>query len=736
MPTPEELRAKQKHLAELLRDAKKLAKAGADPNATTRAQGAYHEALTQGRRDLSTIARYRWEPQNPELRAAWKADAEKFLREAFPNAFKARFCPTHQRLIAKTQDIATNGGQYAAALWRRGGKTAIFVRMMIWAIVNGYHRFGVVVGANAKNTYSILDGLKTEFKGNPQLTAQYPEACNPFNELNGDGKRALGQWWGDQKTAIGLGSYSLRLATIPATVVAGNAGAQIWALSIASAARGIQNVLPDGTILRPSFIMLDDVQTDKSAKSMTETLTRIDIIDRGIMGTFGGDAPPCVVMACTPIVDGDLACHYLDRNKAPEWRGDTTALMKSFPSNMQWWDDYRALKTRMLQTDGDTNAAARMYRDDRARADAGAVVEWPEMEVPGSLSVVQFCMDKWQQKDGGAAFEAEFQCKPRTANRGGTLMLDAESIAKKVSGLRELVVPETADFLTAFIDAGKAYLFYAVCAWSKDYTGTCIQYGAWPDQHKLYFTKSDANPTIESYFAATRPGLNGANETTMIAAAFDTFLPILMQRTYRTANGVVFPVKRILCDTGRWGDVIIAAIQRLNQPKEKLPLVMPSKGRGLRENEDEMADWKKLPGDEVGWHWRAPAPKKIGDSRIVTIDTNHFKSHVHTSLFVDPLRVGSFSLWGTRDSRGNVEANHSMMSHHLTAEKPDKVYSSRREKWITKWQWDTNLENEGLDCMVGCAVGASMLGAELQGAGEPPKRKGKRTVNWSEYVNL
>ena len=45
MPTPEELRAKQKHLAELLRDAKKLAKAPADPNATTRAQGAYHEAL-------------------------------------------------------------------------------------------------------------------------------------------------------------------------------------------------------------------------------------------------------------------------------------------------------------------------------------------------------------------------------------------------------------------------------------------------------------------------------------------------------------------------------------------------------------------------------------------------------------------------------------------------------------------------------------------------------------------
>jgi phosphoribosyl 1,2-cyclic phosphodiesterase len=60
-----------------------------------------------------------------------------------------------------------------------------------------------------------------------------------------------------------------------------------------------------------------------------------------------------------------------------------------------------------------------------------------------------------------------------------------------------------------------------------------------------------------------------------------------------------------------------------------------------------------------GWHWRAPAPK-AGVLRGVQIDTNHFKSHVHKELFVDPLRPGSFTLWGTRDSRGNVEANHSM----------------------------------------------------------------------------
>ena len=733
MPTPEELRAKQKHLAELPRDAKKLAKAP-DPNATTRAQGAYHHAKTHDARDLSINPRYVWEPQDPTLREAWKQDAEKFLREAFPQVFRFPFCHDHRILIGKCQEIITTGGQYAKAMWRGGGKTSIFARMMLWAILNGVKRFGFIVAAEAERSRDIIKSQHEELWLNARLAAQYPEACNPFRDLDNDGKRANGQHWAGVKTRIVKAPQALQLACIPPADTCHTSGTKILARSITASVRGANATAGDGTTIRPDFVLLDDVQNDESAKSMTMTRGRIETIDGAILGLFGGDdAPKCAVMSCTPIVDGDLACHYLSRTKSPEWRGDTTALLLQPPTNTQLWDDYRTLKTRMAVIDGDPLEATRFYRDHRTQMDLGAEVAWPDGPKMGALSVLQFCMDKMQDKP--AAFAAEYQCKPLTANRGGDLMLTADEIAKKVSGLRETIVPEEADFLTAFVDAGKAYLWYAVCAWSKDFTGSCIEYGAWPRQHKVYYTKDDANPTIESYFEATRPGLAGANEATMLAAALDTFLPDLMQRTYRTLTGTEFSIKRVLCDTGDLGDVVCAAIARLNQPRERLPIVMPSKGFGLKENENDMAEWKVNPGDVQGWHWRAPAPK-AGVLRGVQIDTNHFKSHVHKELFVDPLRPGSFTLWGTRDSRGNVEANHNMLSHHLTAELPDRVFSDRRQKWRTKWKLKPNLENEGLDCIVGCAVGASMLGAELQGAGEPKQRSGQRSRRpISEMIN-
>ena len=87
--------------------------------------------------------------------------------------------------------------------------------------------------------------------------------------------------------------------------------------------------------------------------------------------------------------------------------------------------------------------------------------------------------------------------------------------------------------MTAFVDAGKSYLFYLIAAWKKDFTGSVIEYGTFPPQRRRYFTKGDANPTIASYFAEHRPALAGANEATMLAAALDTFLPDLLKRTYK-----------------------------------------------------------------------------------------------------------------------------------------------------------------------------------------------------------
>jgi hypothetical protein len=49
-------------------------------------------------------------------------------------------------------------------------------------------------------------------------------------------------------------------------------------------------------------------------------------------------------------------------------------------------------------------------------------------------------------------------------------------------------VPVGCNHLTAFIDVQANLLFYVVAAWEDDFTGYVIDYGAFPDQKRPYFT--------------------------------------------------------------------------------------------------------------------------------------------------------------------------------------------------------------------------------------------------------
>jgi phage terminase large subunit GpA-like protein len=289
-----------------------------------------------------------------------------------------------------------------------------------------------------------------------------------------------------------------------------------------------------------------------------------------------------------------------------------------------------------------------------------------------------------------------------------------------VSGLPAGLVPATAEYLSCFVDAGKSYLFYAVAAWSKDFTGSVIEYGTFPQQQRRYFSKHDAAPTIASHFAEHRPALAGANEATMLAAALDTFLPDLLGRTWKNADGDEFHLKRILCDTGDLGDVVCAAIGRLGQAREKLPIVMPSYGVGLGATKKPMSSYAPKPGDIIGWHWQALEPKDRRSLREVRIDTNHWKSCVHQQFRVDRLLPGSLTLYGDK------RADHGLIADHLTAELPKEVENRTDDRRVIEWRQTPGRENEGLDCLVGCAAAAAMLGAELAGAGEPQRRSGRK----------
>ena len=687
---------------------------------------AYHKAKSKADRDIQDLCC--WQPVDPDRREACRYDLKLYLLTYHAEAFPAPFSDIHLALIADAPTAILTGGLHCRAFYRGAGKTTIFARAVLWAIAYGHRKFAVIVGATNDLAEVLMDKhVRRELTENELLRADFPELCMPFVALEGHGRKCIGQIFADDRTLIEWSIDRLVCAEIPASIATGNAGSVIMVRSITGAMKGMTSKLRyNGRIIRPDILLLDDIQTRESAGSPVSTKKRVQTVQGDALGLAGHDRKIAAVQAVTPIYDGDLACQFLDRTRMPEWRGVTTSMVIRMPDREDLWDEYRAILHESLRNDGDPQAATRFYIEHREEMDRGALMAWPERIPEGYASALQYAMDlKIRDPE---AFAAEYQCCPLTTDLAPGLMLSRDDISRKVNGLKRGMVADETTFLTAFLDVNDAYLFYAVCGFRKDFTGNCLEYAAWPPQTKRYHTKADANPTIAAYLAARDKGLGGSPMKTLLAAALDLAIPELLGRTWQDADGHLFSVKRLLIDTRYDSDVVRAAIARLKQPQEKLPRVMPSMGVGYGAKAKPMASLVKKPGDITGCHWRGPHPDP-GKLRHVMIDTNYWKTTLHQQLAVPLGQSGCFAVYGDK------RTDHGMWADHLTAENPHLISNETKgeQRTIVEWMLKPNRENETLDCVCGCFAAASVEGAELRGAVDAGKERGRKRFNMSSY---
>ena len=105
--------------------------------------------------------------------------------------------------------------------------------------------------------------------------------------------------------------------------------------------------------------------------------------------------------------------------------------------------------------------------------------------------------------------------------------------------------------------------------------------------------------------------------------------------------------------------------------------------------------------------------------RHVVYDTNYWKSSVHARLAVPMGDRGCLSLFGD-----NAE-QHRMFAEHLTAEY--RVKTEGRGRKVDEWKMRPERgDNHWFDCLVGCAVAASMQGVVLEGTeGATPVKRNR-----------
>ncbi len=627
-----------------------------------------------------------------DRKARAKTDFQFFCEAYFPSTFHIAWSPDHLKVIRKIEQAVIHGGLFAMAMPRGSGKTSICECACIWAILFGHREFVCLIGSDEGHAMDMLDSIKVELESNDLLFDDFPEAVYPIRRLDGIANRCSGQLYHGDRTHISWTAKDIVLPTIAGSAAS---GAIIKVAGITGRIRGMKHKRVDGGSVRPSLVVIDDPQTDESARSLSQCATRESILAGAVIGLAGPGRKIAGIMPCTVIRAGDMADNILDRNKHPEWNGERTKMVYSFPTNEAMWARYAEIRAESMRAGHEGREATDYYRENREAMDAGAIVAWPERFNPDELSAVQHAMNLKLLDE--AAFFAEYQNEPLPVVRDTAVELTAEQIANKLNRMKRGVVPIACNHLTMFVDVQANLLYYTIVAWEDNFTGYIIDYGTFPDQRRNYFTLRNARYTLASVTKIS--GLEGS-----IYAGLEAIAGNCLNREWQRDDGAIIRIERCLIDAN-WGASTDVIYQFCRQSSHA-GIVMPSHGKYVGASSRPLSEYARRPGDRVGLNWRVPHVSGRRAIRHVIFDTNFWKSFIYARFAVPMGERGCLSLFGDRSDR------HRLFAEHVTAEY--RVKTEARGRAVDEWKMRPDrVDNHWFDCVVGCAVAASMQGAAL-----------------------
>lgn len=622
-------------------------------------------------------------------------------------AFSLPWSDYHKRAADRIEQAVCDGGLFAFAMPRGSGKTTLCHWGILWAILTGRCPYVLLVGATETTAEKRLKDLKATLQNNDLLLADYPEAVYPIRKLGRSARKAEGQKHHTRPTAIGWLQKSIVFPTITldpgegpnrgkSQMLSETSGSIIEVAGITGEIRGLRHELENGEVIRPSLAICDDPQTRESAKSRQQSEDREAVIAGDVAYLCGPEHPIAVVMPCTVVYRNDLADRMLNRQEYPEWHGERTKMVESWPSDQKLWDKYAEIRRADFLGGGNGSAATKFYRANRKAMDAGAVVTWPQRFNRDELSAIQHAVNLKLRNP--AAFQAECQNEP-IDEAANTARLTVEHLATKLTGLDSGRVPKLCQHLTAYIDVHKEILYWVVSAWSNDFGGGPIAYGTYPDQPVAYFAQG--NPPVE--MSRLHPG----DEFAVISASLGVCAGNLLSREFPREDGAPMRIERLLIDTQYKRDVVQTFCRR----HPHAAILLPAVGGAIGAKKKPFEDYQPEPG--LGFH--NVLRTKTGE-RHLWIDTLWWKTFAESRLCLPPKSIGGWEIPGKDASR------HRLFFDHLTAERGTEVTANGRT--VREWDVLPNRDNHWWDCLVGSAAAASLLG--IRPSGLEPTRTRRR----------
>ncbi|MBL0920916.1 MAG: phage terminase large subunit family protein [Phycisphaerales bacterium] len=666
------------------------------------AYGAFRDRKAREARDVSLSGRDIGplpDVVDPERKASCERSLRAFCETYLASVFPLEWSPDHLRVIDRIEHTVLDGGLFSLAMPRGSGKSTLCEAGGLWALVYGHREFVALIGATEGGATQMLDSIKTHIESNDLLAADFPEVCHPVRSLEGIHQRAAGQLLNGQQTLIGWTSKEIVLPSIDGHR---SSGAVIRVASLTGSIRGMKHTRADGTTIRPSLALIDDPQTDESARSPSQCDQRERILTGAVLGLAGPGEKIAALMTVTVVVKDDLADRMLNRETHPEWQGERTKMVYAFPTNDALWAEYARIREEGLRSGAGIKPATEFYSRHREEMDEGSRVAWPARFNHDEVSAIQHAMNLRLQDE--AAFFAEYQNDPLSDSTAVDDLLSVEAIMAKVNGHKRGAVPIACSRITAFIDVQGKALFYAVVGWRDDFTGFVLDYGVEPDQRirpGVAFTLRDLRHTL----ADAAPG---AGQEGQIYAGLQRLTDRLLGGEWLRDDGAAMRIERCLVDAN-WGESTDVVYQFCRQTPHAATII-PSHGRYVGAGSIPFSDYKRKQGERVGLNWRVPTIKGKRSVRHVIYDTNWWKTFIHARLSVAMGDPGCLSLFGTNDQT----SHHRVFATHLRSE--HRTRTEGRGRSVDEWKLRADgVDNHWLDCLVGCAVGASMQGVTVLG---------------------
>jgi hypothetical protein len=654
-------------------------------------------------------------------REALELDDFAWLKYYGHELFWYDFTPQQRAMIESIGNAIKYGGDQALAASRGEGKTKNFEWMLLKYTLSGAIKFAVLFAASGAMAENSLQSMRDTIERNERLCEDYPEICVPVRALEDTPNRAHyqlvtghrhdnGEPYEAQSSRFTWCGHEIIYPNVPGSPAA-------WGIiatrGLDAAVRGLNR-----KNRRPEVVGIDDPDTEDTVRSIEQAQKLEERIDRGIAGLGGQQRGVARVMLTTLQRPECVSAWFTDPRRKPTWKGKRYRFLIQRPERQDLWEDYIEQRRIGLQGGDDfCRTAHNFYLANREEMDRGAEVANPHRFNPqilpdGSQLEVSALQRYFNEvaRIGQDAVSTEYDNDPKDDTADGGL-LTPDQIAAKINGYTRGMVPGDCQHLTAMVDVQGKLLYWVVVAWRADFTGYVVDYGAWPEQRRQYYTLSDAVPTIPDKC----PGGFEAS----IFGAVTQLTGLLCGREWPRDGGGLMRISRCLIDAN-WGDSRDTIYSACRQSSHATVL-LPTHGKGIKASGAPIHMWPVQQGEKSGTTWvirrsqNPPIPYGIYDSNVS-------KSLIHARLCVPMGGPGCLSLFKAEPQ------THRMLADHCHAEYPTAVEVSGGGRKVNEWQQRPNHpDNHFFDCLVGNCVAASMLGVALPSDG-PKKTKERKPL--------